>query len=286
MGEHMQYAVAPTDGLLDPVYQFEGDANVWRDWRKTATLVKHLTWRHLAARYRGSALGFVWSLLNPVLLMGIYTFVFRFIFRAAAPGVPYPVFLITGILAWNFVSIAAMNAAVSLVDGAALIKQTAFPRIALPVSAVLSNAVNYLMTLPLLITLNLLFGITPTLSLLLLPCALLLLLLMAIGIGVLLAALMPFFRDLQHLIDVLFTMWFFLTPVIYPISLVKQNLPEALLPVYELNPMVGTVHLVHTVFLGQPLPGMSVAIAVGGGLCLLSLGLWVFQRLAMHVSEI
>ncbi len=218
--------------------------------------------------------------------MGVYTFVFRFIFRAAVPGIPYPVFFLTGILAWNFVSIAAMNAAVSLVDGAALINKTAFPRLALPISAVLSNAINYLMTLPLLITLNLLFGITPTLSLLLLPCALLLLLLMAIGIGVLLAALMPFFRDLQHLIDVLFTMWFFLTPVIYPMSLVKQNLPEALLPVYELNPMVGTVHLVHTVFLGQPLPGMSVAIAVGGGLCLLSLGLWVFQRLAIRVSEL
>ena len=282
----MQSAVTPTEGLLDPVYQFEGDANVWNDWRKAAMLVKHLTWRHLAARYRGSALGFVWSLLNPVLLMGVYTFVFQFIFRATVPGVPYPVFFLTGILAWNFVSIASMNAALSLVDGATLIKKTAFPRIALPVSAVLSSAVNYLMTLPLLITFNLLFGIAPSLSLVLLPCALLLLLLVAIGVGLLLAALMPFFRDLQHLIDVLFTMWFFLTPVLYPMSLVKQNLPEALLPVYELNPMVGTVHLVHTVFLGQPFPGTSVAVAIGGGLCLLSLGLWVFQRLARHVSEI
>ncbi len=282
----MQYAVAPTESLLDPVYQFEGDANVWRDWRKTATLVKHLTWRHLAARYRSSALGFVWSLLNPMLLMGVYTFVFNFIFRATVPGIPYPVFFLTGILAWNFISIAATNAAVSLVDSASLINKTAFPRLALPISAVFSNAINYLMTLPLLITFNLLFGITPTLSLLLLPCALLLLLLIALGIGVLLAALMPFFRDLQHLIEVLFTIWFFLTPVLYPMSLVRQNLPEGLLPLYELNPMVGIMHLVHAVFLGQPLPGTSVAIAVGGVFCLLSLGLWVFQRLAIHCSEI
>src|SRR5205823_7476539 len=135
MGEPMQYAVAPTENLLAPVYQFEGDANVWSDWRKTAMLVKHLTWRHLAARYRGSALGFVWSLLNPMLLMGVYTFVFRFIFRATVPGVPYPVFFLTGILAWNFVNIAAMNAAVSLVDGATLINKIAFPRIVLPLSA-------------------------------------------------------------------------------------------------------------------------------------------------------
>jgi lipopolysaccharide transport system permease protein len=282
----MQYALAPTENLLDPVYQFEGDANIWRDWRKTVTLVKHLTWRHLAARYRSSVLGFAWSLLNPVLLMGVYTFVFRFIFRATVPGVPYPVFFLTGILAWNFVSIAAINAAVSLVDGAALINRAAFPRLTLPISAVLSNAVNYLMTVPLLVTFNLLFGITPTLSFLLFPCAFLLLLLMAIGMGVLLAALMPFFRDLQHLIEVLFAVWFFLTPVLYPMSLVAQNLPEALLPVYELNPMVGTIHLVHTVFLGQSLPGMSVAMAVGGALSLLSLGLWIFHRLAIRVSEL
>src|SRR6266446_3494760 len=116
MGEHMQHAVAPTETLLDPVYQFEGDANVWSDWRKTVMLVKHLTWRHLAARYRGSALGFVWSLLSPVLLMGVYTFVFTFIFRAAVPGIPYHVFFLTGILAWNCVSIGASNAAVSLLD--------------------------------------------------------------------------------------------------------------------------------------------------------------------------
>ena len=282
----MQYAAVPTEGLREPVYQFEGNANLWSDWRKTVTLVKHLTRRHLAARYRGSALGFLWSLLNPMLLMGVYTFVFAFIFRAAAPDVPYSVFLITGLLAWNFVSTAAMNAAVSLVDGAPLLKKTAFPLFVLPVSAVLSNAVNYLITLPLLIIFNLLSGIAPTLSLLLFPCMLLLLLLVALGVGLLLAALMPFFRDLQQLIEVLFTMWFFLTPVLYPMSLVFQNLPAWFLPLYELNPMVGTMHLVHTVFLGQPLPGTSVAVALGGVLCLLGLGLWVFQRLAMHASEV
>jgi lipopolysaccharide transport system permease protein len=282
----MQYAAAPTEELLAPVYEFEGAANVWSDWRKTATLVKHLTRRHLAARYRGSALGFIWSLLNPVLLMGVYTFVFRFIFRATVPGVPYPVFFLTGILAWNFVNIAATNAAVSLVDGTALINKTAFPRIALPLSAIFSNAVNYLMALPLLITFNLLFGIVPTISLLLLPCALLLLLLIATGVSLLLAALLPFFRDLQHLIEVLFTIWFFLTPILYPMSLVAQNLPAGLLPLYQLNPMVGIMHLVHSVFLGQPLPGVSLVVAVGGVLCLFSLGLWVFQRLARRVSEL
>jgi ABC-type polysaccharide/polyol phosphate export permease len=91
---------------------------------------------------------------------------------------------------------------------------------------------------------------------------------------------------LQHLIEALFTMWLFLTPVLYPMSLVMQNLSEGLLSLYKLNPMVGIMRLVHAVFLGQPLPGQDLAVAVAGVLCLLSLGLWVFQRLAMRVSEI
>ncbi len=221
----MQYEVTPTEPWLEPVYQCEGEATIWSDWRKTATLVKHLTRRHLAARYRGSALGFVWSLLNPLLLMGVYTFVFRIIFRTTVPGVPYHVFFLTGILAWNFMSIASVNAAVSLVEWSPLIKKAAFPRLVLPISAVLSNAINYVVTLPLLILFNLLFGIAPTLSLLLLPCVLLLLLLVATGVGILLAALMPFFRDLQHLIEALFTVWLFFTPVLYPMTLVTQNFP-------------------------------------------------------------
>ncbi len=277
--------VLPQD-VLTPVYHYEGKANTWSDWRKTATLIKHLTRRHLAARYRSSALGFLWSVLNPIFMMAVYTFVFRIIFRTTVPGVPYPVFFLTGILAWNFFSTAVINAAVSTVDGASLMNKVAFPRFALPVSAVLSNAINYLMTLPLLLTFNLLFGITPTASFLLFPVALLLLLLGALGVGLLLAAVLPFFRDLQHLIEVLFTMWLFLTPVFYGMNLVAENLPASLLPVYNLNPMVGILCFVHAVFLGQPMPGRSLVVAVGGVLGLFSMGLWIFQRRARHFSEL
>jgi lipopolysaccharide transport system permease protein len=272
----------PPGNLLAPVYEFDRKDNAWSDWRKTAMLVKHLTWRHLAARYRGSSLGFAWSLLNPVLLMGVYTFVFRYIFRATVPGVPFPVFLLTGILAWNFFSSAALNAAVSLVSGASLINKAAFPRIALPVSAVLASAVNYLVTIPILILFGILFGILPTLSLLLFPFALILLLLMAIAAGALLSALMPFFNDLQHLIEVGFTMWFFLTPVVYPIDLVPPDFRRY----YELNPMVGIVELVHSVFLGQPLPLRSLIVAIIGVALVLGVGLLVFRRMAKHCTEV
>ena len=272
---------APPENLV-AVYEFDRKDNVWSDWHKTAMLIKHLTWRHLAARYRGSSLGFAWSLLNPLILMGVYTFVFRYIFRATVPGVPFPVFLLTGILAWNFFSSAALNAAVSLVSGSSLINKAAFPRIALPVSAVLASAVNYVVTIPIMIAFGMIFGVFPTFFLLLLPGALLLILLMAIGVGALLSALMPFFNDLQHLIEVALTIWFFLTPVVYPMS----QVPEGLVPFYRLNPMVGLIELVHSVFLGQDLPFRSLAFAVAGVVVVLGAGLLVFRRVAKHATEV
>src|SRR5436190_20757580 len=105
----MQFEASLGKKLPDPVYQVIGESS-WQSWSKIAMLVKHMTWRSLASRYRGSALGFVWSLVNPVLMMLVYTFVFRYIFRVNSEGTPFQVYLMTGILAWNFMSAAAIQA--------------------------------------------------------------------------------------------------------------------------------------------------------------------------------
>src|SRR5262245_8957251 len=112
----MTQPATTTADLLPPSYHLEDTTDPWSDWFQVAMLVKHLTRRHLAARYRGSLLGFIWSFLNPLLMMGVYTFVFRFVFRATVPGIPYPAFFLTGILAWNFFSTAVMNATTSVAD--------------------------------------------------------------------------------------------------------------------------------------------------------------------------
>jgi len=116
-----------------------------------------------------------------------------------------------------------------------------------------------------------------------LVAALLLLIIIATGLGAFLATLMPFFQDLQHLIEVFFVMWFFLTPVVYDISLITNPMWKKL---YSLNPMVGIIQLVHSVFLGQPLPVRSLAIAVAGSLGILAVGLLVFRRFAKHCTEV
>jgi ABC-type polysaccharide/polyol phosphate export permease len=216
------------------------------------------------------------------MLMLVYTFVFKNIFGQQASGVPFQVYLMTGILAWNFFSTAAIQASVSLVSGAALVNKSTFPRIVLPVSAVLANAVNYLVALPLLFAFIVISGVGLTPALLLLPLAFLLLTIIAIGLGVLLSSLMPFFQDLQHLIEVFFTMWFFLTPIVYEIN----RIPEQWRSVYALNPMVGIVEFIHTVFLGQPLHERSLAISLVGTFGILLIGLVVFRRLAPHCTEV
>jgi ABC-2 type transport system permease protein len=275
------FEISPPIKMMEPVYEVVGDAN-WNSWVKIVSLIKHMTWRSLASRYRGSALGFVWTLVNPIMLMFVYTFVFKYVLGQTAAGGHYAVYLITGLLAWNFFSTASIQASVSLVSGASLINKSTFPRIVLPISAVLANAVNYLIALPLLFAFIVISGVSPTASFLLLPCAFLLLSLFAIGLGALLAALMPFFQDLLHLIEVFFTMWMFLTPIVYEVNLI----PEAWRTWYALNPMVGIVEFLHTVFLGQPLHWKSLSISVVGTVAILGIGFWVFRRLAPHCTEV
>jgi len=239
----MKLETVPSQKLPDPVYRVIGEAS-WQSWTKVAMLVKHMTYRSLASRYRGSALGFFWSLVNPILMMFVYTIVFRYIFDSQIKH--FEVYLMAGILAWNFMSAAAIQASVTLLSGASLVNKAAFPRIVLPLSAVLSNAVNYVVALPLLILFVLLSGVQITAYLLLFPLALLLMIMIATGLGALLATLIPFFQDLQHLIEVFFVMWFFLTPIVYDIGLIHDPLRRKL---YSMNPMVGIIQLVHSIFM-------------------------------------
>jgi ABC-2 type transport system permease protein len=238
--------------LKDPVYRLEGVNDVWNDFGRISTLIKQLTLRSLSLRYRDSCLGFLWSLLNPVLLMGVYTFIFHFVFQTNPAGVPYPVFFLTGLLAWNCFSAGAMSAAVSLIEGSGLIKRNGFPRITLPLSAVLSSGVNYVMSFPVLLIFGFALGVSPGLSLFLYPVALILLLALASGTGLLLATLIPRFRDLQHLAEVVFVNWFLLTPVLYPMAEIEARLSDRTMVLYSMNPMVGVMQLVHAAFSAAP----------------------------------
>lgn len=270
---------------LAPEYRVSGRRGAWVDWRKSVVLLRHLTRRQLAVRYRGSALGFLWSLLNPILMMAVYTFVFKFVFRMSAPGVPYPVFFLSGLLAWNFMHIATMNSGSAVVDNLALMDKAYFPRVTLPLSAVAANLINYLVALPVLIVFGLCYGIVPGTSMLLLPLAVLHLVALATALGLIAAAWNPFFRDLTQLMELFFFAWFFASPVLYPVSMAQQNLSSGVYALYRLNPVVGVQSLLRAVFLNQRLDPVAVFVSALITMLLLVFGCWLFQRNAPRFDE-
>jgi lipopolysaccharide transport system permease protein len=276
--------------LPPPEYLLVGDADVWADRRRTIGLVKHLTRRHLAQRYRGSALGFFWSFLNPILMMCVYSFAFKFIMRSEIPDCPFSCYFLTGFLAWSFFSTAAMNAASSVADNGYLINKCYFPRLVLPLSAVFSNLVNYLSTLPILLIFATIMGKPPTWNLLMLPLGIALLLLLATAVGILISCVAPFFRDLLQVIEVIFMAWFFASPIFYPVSFVEKSFADIGFAkgfaLYQLNPMVGAIRFMHHVFLGLPVSFTGIAVSFGFGLALLGLGLLAFSKMSAKFANV
>jgi len=148
----------------------------------------------------------------------------------------------------------------------------------------LSNAFNYIVSIPILVFFCWLFGIVPGWTFLLLPLALIQLLAMAFGLALITSSLTPFFRDLVQLLEVAFVGWFFATPVLYPASLPRTNLPEAAYRIYELNPMAGVISMVRVVFLGEQVPMSTLIVSWVGTAIVLGFGLWLFRRLEPRFS--
>jgi len=209
-------------------------------------LIRNLVARDLKVRYKNSILGIAWSWLNPLLMMVVYTIFFTILMRNT--GFPhYPVFLLSGLLPWNFFSESVTSATASIVGNAHLIKKVYFPREILPISIVLSSLVNFIIALPVLFVLTLVFGAPPTPWALLLPITILIQVIFTVGLTLILSTLNVFYRDTQLILNVLMLAWFFLTPVFYPIETVPQSATvlgitfNARLWLYRLNPMASII---------------------------------------------
>jgi ABC-2 type transport system permease protein len=193
-------------------------------------LLRELVRRDLQSRHKGSALGALWSLLNPLLYMVVFTAVFsrlvRFGGNCPSGGTPpYPVFLLSALLAWNFFSQGVGYGLRSVTDNATLVKKVAFPRVLLTLSAVIAALVNYLISLVLLVPLLLFFHVGVGFALLLAPVLILIVFAMTFGLGLLVAAGNVYFRDVDYIQGIALQVWFFLTPIIYPLALVAKVKP-------------------------------------------------------------
>ena len=218
-------------------------------------LIENLVVRDLKVRYKSSVLGFFWSWLNPLLSMTVFTVVFTVMLPTLA--IPrFPVFVLCALLPWNFFNAAVMNAINSIVQNADLTKKVYFPREILPISTVLSNLVNFLLSLPILFLFMVLLDAPLTRCLVYLPLIILVQVAFATGIALVLSTLNVFYRDTMVIMEVVMQAWFFLTPVFYPVELLPEwkTVWGIALPVrrltYILNPMASIIASYRTVLYG------------------------------------
>jgi lipopolysaccharide transport system permease protein len=261
-----------------------------RELYRYRTLIGTLIIRELRARYRGSVLGFLWSFLNPLLLMGVYALVFSVYLRV--PMENYAVFLFTGLLPWLWFSSSLGHAAGVIVASGSLVKRILFPAEILPLVSVLSNMINMLLALPLLLVFLLVSGVRPGPMLLFLPILLVLQLLLTAGLALALAALNVHLRDVEQVLANALVLVFFLSPILYPVSTVPLSLHVGglvtvpLRPLYFLNPVAGLVQSYQNIFFfGRQPHWIHLAMVSAFAAAALVAGWWVFDRLRDSLAE-
>jgi ABC-2 type transport system permease protein len=242
-----------------------------------ASLVK----KDLRGRYKGSVLGFLWTFINPLLQLVVYTVVFSYILKANIDR--YYLYLFVALIPWIFFSSALTVGASSVVAQKDLIKKIYFPRMVIPISYVTSCFVNMLLCFIVIFAVILFTGagLNP-LALLTLPIVMAVEYVMALGIALIASAVTVYFRDLEHILGIISMMWMYMTPIMYDKSIV----PERLLPVFNLNPMTHVIECYRTVLYNKAVPDLSTLLfAAGLGAALLVVGCLVFNKLQRHFAE-
>lgn len=261
-------------------------AELWR-YRE---LVRNLVMRDLKTRYKNSVLGIVWSLLNPLLMMLVFTVVFTVMLPANIDR--FPVFILCGILPWNWFSGSVAGAVHTIVGNAGLIKKVYFPREVLPLSLVLSNGVNFLLALTILFPLMVVFHTPLTPWLLFLPVLIAIQIVFIMGVALIVATLNVFFRDTAMIMDVVLQAWFFLTPVVYDIKVLPQSKIILGLDVnvqrlaYILNPMGSLIANYRDILYWGAPPGLDFLLRTAvTAVLILVLGYWLFTHFAPQFGE-
>lgn len=246
-------------------------------------LVYFLIWRDVKVRYKQTALGAAWAVLQPVATMGVFSLFFGKLAQMPSDGVPYPLFSLGALVPWTFFSQGLIQSANSLVGSRNLVTKVYFPRLAIPLAAVLAGAVDFVLAFGMLLGLMLYYGAAPTAQVVWLPLFLLLAFVTALGVGLWLAAWNVRYRDVRYIVPFLAQLWLFATPIAYPSSL----LSEPWRTVYGINPMAGVVEGFRWALLGTGrAPGGMVLVSAAVAVALLASGLFVFRRMERTFADV
>lgn len=246
-------------------------------------LLYFLTWRDVKVRYKQTALGAAWAIIQPLFMMLVFSLFFGRLAKVPSDGVPYPVFTLCALLPWQLFAHALTESGNSLVSNERLITKVYFPRLVIPIAAVLGGLVDFAIAFVLLLLMMAYYGIVPTWAVITLPGFVLLAVLTALGVGLWLSALNVQYRDVRHTLNFLVQFWLFATPVAYPSSLV----PARWRPLMGLNPMAGVVEGFRWALLGKsdppgPILGVSIVVV----LLILIGGLYYFRRMESAFADI
>jgi lipopolysaccharide transport system permease protein len=253
---------------------------VLRELFRFRLLLYNLVARDLRVRYKRSVLGVLWAFLEPVALMMLFTVVFSAFLGVGGPS--YPVFALCGVIVWGFFNTGVVHSLSAVRQNAALVKKIYFPREILPMATVLGRAVHFGLSLILLLPFLLHFQVEITASVLWLPLLMIAQLELVLGLALLLGALATFYEDVGFIVNFMFSMLFYLSPVVYPVSVV----PERFQTVYMLNPVAVLLTAYRAVLLdGRAPEPWGLGYVAACSLVVLVLGLLVFRRLAWRFAE-
>ena len=258
----------------------------WHSLKQLLTardLIWAWTGRTIGARYQQSLMGWLWAVVQPAASCLVFTVVFTLFVRVDTGGIPYPVFSYVALLPWTFFASALPDMADSIVQNMSLITKIYFPREALLIAALLARVLDFAIASGLLMVLLIVYQVPvyPVLWLYL-PLVFLVQIALLLGLGLLAAALNVFFRDVQPLLRLGVQLWFYASPVIYPVALV----PKDLLSVYFLNPMAGVIEAYRAILLDGTPPGPYLYLAALVSFALLAGGYWFFKRLEPQFADI
>lgn len=255
-------------------------------------LLYFLMWRDVKVRYKQTVLGAAWAVIQPFMTMVVFTIFFGTLAGIKSDGIPYPVWSYCGLLPWTYFAYALNQSSNSLVSSQHLIRKVYFPRLIIPLSSTMAGLVDLAIAFSLLVGMMFYFGIVPGPRIVLLPGLILLALLLAIGIGLWLSALNVEYRDIRHTIPFLTQVWMFLSPVVYPASLVPESrliggVEVPLRTLYGLNPLTGVIEGFRWALLGRgPAPGSMFWISVAVTGLIFFCGLLYFRRMERRFADV
>lgn len=234
----------------------------------------------LKTKYANSVMGFAWSMLTPLLMMIIMYFVFNNVFRSTQEH--YALYLLIGITGWRFFANGTSTAMSSIIGKSSLVTKIYIPREILTLSVVLSAFISSFLEFLVLIPLLLILGATFSLTIFLFPIVQVIYFMIIYGLALVLASLYVYHRDLGHMWEVILQIGFFLSPVVYPISLI----PDTYIFYYRLNPITRVIEMYRDVLLFDSIPGfIDFGITIVSGIILLAFGSWLFKRLSRRFAE-